>query len=238
MTLLFDHYAARHLKDRGGYPPESLVVTGSPRLDALMRAMAALTPEAVTAAARDANVAAGEALVLVATKERESRHVLPAVIAAAASIQGAKLVIKAHPAETVAAYDTIAGRHPHVRVLPATASLPELLAASRAVVTVNSTVALDAAVAGIPSLVVGLPNTLSPFVSAGALAGAATVADIGPLLKRILYDEGFRQQLAARRNAFLEANGLTADGGAARRSATAILRLTRVPCMGSERKSN
>ena len=56
--------------------------------------------------------------------------------------------------------------------------LAPLLAASRGVVTVNSTVALDAGVAGIPALVIGLPNNLSPFVDAGALAGARTTADI------------------------------------------------------------
>ena len=44
--------------------------------------------------------------------------------------------------------------------------------ASRAVVTVNSTVALDAAVLGVPALVIGLPNNLSPFVEAGIMAGA------------------------------------------------------------------
>ena len=56
-----------------------------------------------------------------------------------------------------------------------TVPLAPLLAASRAVITVNSTVALDAAVAGVPALVIGLPNNLSPFVDAGALAGAKPV---------------------------------------------------------------
>ena len=35
----------------------------------------------------------------------------------------------------------------------------------------NSTVAIDAMVLGVPALVVGLPNNLSPFVEAGAMAG-------------------------------------------------------------------
>ena len=55
----------------------------------------------------------------------------------------------------------VAGRR-HVTVLPASAPLAPLLRASRAVVTVNSTVALDAAVLGVPALVIGLPNNLSP----------------------------------------------------------------------------
>ena len=34
----------------------------------------------------------------------------------------------------------------------------------------NSTVAIDGLVLGVPALVIGLPNNLSPFVEAGAMA--------------------------------------------------------------------
>ncbi len=88
-------------------------------------------------------------------------------------------------------------------MLPASAPLAPLLRASRAVVTVNSTVALDAAVLGVPALVIGLPNNLSPFVDAGIMAGAASDAAIRPALERILYDEEFRQQLGRAQRAFL-----------------------------------
>ena len=87
----------------------------------------------------------------------------------------------------------------------------------------NSTVALDAAVAGIPALVIGLPNNLSPFVDAGALAGAATPAEIAAAARRILYDEGFRQQLGARAGQFLGSSRDASDGTAAARSAEAVL---------------
>ena len=96
----------------------------------------------------------------------------------------------------------------------------------RAVVTVNSTVAIDAAVLDIPALVLGLPNSLSPFVAAGVLAGAPADA-IPTALERILYDEGFRQQLATARRAFLEQHRIASDGRAAARAAAAIVRLAR-----------
>ena len=69
---------------------------------------------------------------------------------------------------------------------------------------------------------IGLPNNLSPFVEAQIMAGAAD-GEIGPALSRILYDEGFRQQLEASRSVFLARYGITSDGGAADRSADAIL---------------
>jgi hypothetical protein len=110
-------------------------------------------------------------------------------------------------------------------VLPASAPLAPLLRASRAIVTVNSTVALDAAVLGIPALVIGLPNNLSPFVDAGIMAGAASAAEIGTALRRILYDEQFRLQLERARSVYLRRFGMSATGAAAGRAAEAITQL-------------
>ena len=59
-------------------------------------------------------------------------------------------------------------------VAGADADLAALLAVARGVVTVNSTVAIDAMVLGVPALVVDLPNNLSPFVEAGVMLGAET----------------------------------------------------------------
>ncbi len=108
-------------------------------------------------------------------------------------------------------------------VLPAAAPLAPLLAASRAVITVNSTVALDAAVLGVPTLVIGLPNNLSPFVDAGIMAGHER--DPADMLSRILYDEDFRQELGTARRAFLSEFQIGSDGRAAERSAEAVLQL-------------
>jgi hypothetical protein len=93
------------------------------------------------------------------------------------------------------------------------------------VVTVNSTVALDAGVVDVPALVIGLPNNLSPFVEAGAMAGAATAAEIEPSLRRILYDEEFRLQIGRSRAAYFERFAIGCDGRAAARSADAVLAL-------------
>jgi hypothetical protein len=226
VTALFDDYAAAHLRVSGHYPPASLKVTGSPRLDALMAALARVGPADISSARQMAQVKDGEQLVLVATKEKEARGVLPVLVEAAGGVEGMRLVIKAHPAETREAYTSVAGRR-FVTVLPADAPLAPLLAAARAVVTVNSTVALDAGVAGVPALVIGLPNNLSPFVDKGAMAGATGAAEIGAQLQRLLYDEGFRKQLSGARAEVLGAHAMTSDGGAAARTADTILQLTR-----------
>lgn len=227
LTLVFDDYAARHLQTHGRFPPRAVRVTGSPKLDALTANLAGLAPEAVSATRRHVGATDQEAIVLLTTKETQVRSVLPALAAAVASIPGVRLVIKPHPGESEAAYDQAVRANSRVRVVASTMPLAALLGAARAVVTVNSTVALDAAVLGIPALVIGLPNNLSPFVDAGALAGARSTAEIGQQLQRILYDEGFRLQLERAREAFLDRYAMRSTGVAAVRSAEAILELAR-----------
>jgi hypothetical protein len=222
--LLFDAFAAQHLTTNGHFPEASLRVTGSPGLDRLAQSVASLSAADLARARTDAGAADGEALVVVTTKWKEAHRVLPAFVAAAATVPGLRVAIKTHPAETPDVYAAATAQHPTVRVLDAAVPLAPLLAASRVVVTVNSTVALDALVLGVPALVLGLPNNLSPFVDAGVMADGSN-GDPGTSLRRILYDEEFRQQLGSARAAFLARFALRPDGQAADRSASAVLEL-------------
>ena len=224
-TLVFDDYARRHLEQLGRFPGSSLVVTGSPRLDALVHSAAALSSDDVTAARRLAGAEPAAVLVLLVAKYAQARDVLGPLAQAIAAMAGVQLAIKTHPAETPDVYADVVKGHSNIRVLPAAAPLAPLLRASRAIVTVNSTVALDAAVLGIPALVIGLPNNLSPFVDAGIMAGAARPSEIGPMLERILYDEQFRLQIDRTRREYLARFGIGSDGRAAARSADAVLAL-------------
>jgi hypothetical protein len=95
--------------------------------------------------------------------------------------------------------------------------------AADGIVTVNSTVAVDALVLGIPSLVIGLPNNLTPFVEAGVMLGASTNEAIGSQLETLLYDEEARRRLADAAERFTTAHGMASDGRAAERAAEAVL---------------
>jgi hypothetical protein len=225
MTALYDGYARQHLADAGHYPDASLIVTGSPRLDALAADAAAITPDDLTRARAAAGVDATH-FVLVTTKQREAAHVLPSLLDAAAGLSDVHVVIKAHPAEPRDVYAGVVAGRARVSILDATAPLAPLLRACRAVVTVNSTVAIDAAALDVPALVIGLPNNLSPFVESGVLAGAHDMgAGLRQALERILYDEEFRGALARARRTFLTRYTIVADGQAAARTADAVVRL-------------
>jgi hypothetical protein len=215
-TLVFDEYAAAHLRDTGHFPAASLEVTGSPRLDDLIAAIATIGDADVARMRQDAGATDGRALVLFAAKEREARQVLPGLIRAVAGMDDVQLVIKPHPAETADVYAGAIGGTPNVRVVSPSAPLPLLLAAARGIVTVNSTVAIDGMAIGVPTLVIGLPNNLTPFVERGVMLGAARADEIRPLLDKLLYDQEFPRRLIR-----------GAEGRAATRSADAILALAR-----------
>jgi UDP-N-acetylglucosamine 2-epimerase len=228
-TLVFDDYAAEHLARAGCFPREALAVTGSPRLDAMAVEASRLTSDDIERARREAGADGDQPLVLVVSKYTEIRQHLRPLLDALKSLDQVCGAIKTHPAETPALYEAAGAAARNIRVLPPAAPLAPLLRGAAAVVTVNSTVAIDSLVLGTPALSIGLPNNLSPFVQAGAMAGASSEEEIEPALRRVLYDQGFRQQLGTAAAATAARYRIAPDGGAAERSATAILELIGAP---------
>jgi hypothetical protein len=222
-TLLFDGYAAHSLESAGHFPPASLVVTGNPGLDTLTRRLAQLTDGDRPAIRGSLGVKDDQRVLVLAAKFSEARAHLPGLAAALRTRPRVQLVVKTHPAETPELYATPFAGLANVTVTPATADLARVLAVADGIVTVNSTVALDALVLEIPSLVIGLPNNLSPFVSAGVMLGAHAGAEVGERLDALLYDERARRQLLDAGSRFTSAHGMRSDGRAAARAAEAIL---------------
>jgi len=218
-TLLFDEYAARHLATAGRFPAGALAVTGSARLDELIEAASAITHSDLERAHAETH-AGDRAVVLFAAKEKEARPFLPALVQAIRETPTAQLVIKPHPAETPAVYAGVIAGVSNAHVLPAGAPLAPFLAAAGALITVNSTVAVDALSLGLPVLVIGLPNNLSPFVEAGLMVGAGTQEEIRAALAKLLYNQEFRGMMRARMGSLARTGG-----GSAARCAEAILAL-------------
>ncbi len=136
-----------------------------------------------------------------------------------------RLVVKPHPAETAAPYLAAAHGASHVAIAPSGVDLADLTRIARLLVTVNSTAAIEAMVLGVPSLVLAMPNNLTPFVEAGAMAGVRDGEPIGPALRALLADEQGRADLLRQSAAFMERYRVGSDGGAARRAAEEIVRL-------------
>lgn len=228
LTVVFDGYAEAYLERDGRFPAASLRVTGSPALDRLSTSLSAVT-DADRDAARRALDAGAANIALVVSKYNQIARELPALVAAAEATPGLLLVIKPHPAETAAPYEAAARGATHVRIAPADLDLARLLAVARVLVTVHSTVAIDAMVLRIPALVVGLPTNLSPFVEAGAMAGAATGDEAAALLARLCEDEAYRASLLATAGQLARDWRMGSDGRAAARAAAAIGQLAQSP---------
>jgi hypothetical protein len=216
-TLLFDEHAAAHLMRAGRFPRETLAVTGSARLDEHVNAIGALGPDDLEQARRAAGAGGERQLLVFAAKEREARASLPGLVRAVAALPDVQLAIKPHPAETAQVYAEVTAGVANVRVLAPDAPLPALLGAARGLVTVNSTVAIDALALGLPSLVIGLPNNLTPFVDSGAMLGAGTDGEIREGIAKLLYDQEFRRQI--------ESGKASGAGRAAAAAAAAVLAL-------------
>ena len=232
-TLLFDRYAEAHLRSAGAFPADALVVTGSAGRDALVARVASCT-----AAERDAaRLLAGvvrhkQKLAVVAAKFTEIRDALPALVGAIRAEPDIHLAIKAHPAEASEVYAPAVAGLTNVTILGADADLAALLAAADVLVTRNSTVAIDALVIprgpsglGLPTLVIGQPSNLSPFVDEGVMLGADDEVGISQVLQRLLYDPEVQARLGAATEAFVERYDLKARGTAAARAAGAILEM-------------
>ncbi len=237
LTLVFDGQAAGHLTAAGAFPRETLHVAGSPPRDRLVQAVSAASVATKRATRAALGVPDSARLIVLVTKYVQVAAVLPALVNAVETLADVRLVIKPHPAETPDVYQpALAGRSPregparaHTVVAPSTATLADLLSVARLLVTVNSTVAIDALVFDLPSLVIGLPNNLSPFVEAGAMAGW-TGGDEGALaetVQRLVDTDNRRQVLLADARAFAVREGIGVDGRAAGRAVDTMLALRR-----------
>jgi hypothetical protein len=200
-------------------------VTGSARLDTLVHRAGLVTPDDVERTRRAVGAREGHAVVVVAAKYTQISQVFPQLVRESGDIPGVRLVVKPHPAETAAPYLAAAGGATHVAVAPAGVDLAELTRIARLLVTVNSTAAIEAMVLGVPSLVLGMPNNLTPFVEAGAMSGVYEGDSIGPALRLLLGDGQGRAELLRQSAAFMARYRVGSDGGAAPRAAGEIVRL-------------
>ena len=170
-TLVFDGGAERQLLDGGRFPAGRLAVVGSPRLDELAARVRTLERQR-SKLRTSLGVQPDQQLAVLAAKFVEVHGELPSLGEAIRHLPQTRLIVKTHPAETTAAYAGLTAASARVTVAPPDADLATLIVSADVIVTMNSTVAVDAMVLGIPTVVLGLPNNLSPFVDAGAMAGA------------------------------------------------------------------
>jgi CDP-glycerol glycerophosphotransferase (TagB/SpsB family) len=222
-TAVFGEAARRFLIEHGGYDVGSLVVTGSPKFDELLRAADGFDRDALRARL---GVAPQEKLLLVASRFRGIRRThqsigsaFPGLLRAARALPGVKLVVKPHPAESPDLYATAMreAAAQNARVVPTRSDLVELLHAADALVTVESLAAVEALVLGRPVVVLNMPTNLAEMVEQGMAVGVPEGGDPADALRGVLFDAELAAGLAAARARYLSDVACGVDGRASER---------------------
>jgi hypothetical protein len=216
-TAVFGEEAQRTLVEMGGYAPESLVVTGSPKFDALLETARRLDRATVRARL---GVAEGEPLLLVASRFRGIRgthqsigSAFPALVRAVERLS-VRCVVKPHPAEPAEGYRQVvqAENSARVTVLSSGADLLELLLACDALCTVESLSAVEALVLERPVLLLNMPTNLRRMAEQGVALGVEAGADPEEAVRSVLFDETAQAQLKEARTRYLSDLAHGVDG--------------------------
>ena len=231
--LVFSEYAREQIA-AGGVPCDAIEIVGHPGYDGL-------APKHGQQAAPQRHQVLAEGarhVLLLLTQPDEGLQGLPGerwiehAFAAAAQIDGCRVIVKLHPRDTrAAAYrELAAATGADVCVVPhAEAKLPELWPICDAVVMGYSTAAFEAIILGKPVVSVNLTTDEDcyPFAETGAALAARRPEEILPALRAALTDEEARRRLAAQQDEFVARHIGPLDGRAAKRIADVIVGLAR-----------
>jgi hypothetical protein len=221
-TAVFGEAARRFLVERGGYSPDTLVPTGSPKFDALLAAARDRDRGALRASL---GVTDGAPLVVLASRFhgiRETHRAVgtafPALVRAVEAL-GATCLVKPHPAEPPDAYEAVIRECgvKGTRLVPTGAGLVELLQAADVLVTVESLSAVEALVLGRPVLILNTPTNLQALVACGVALGVPADEDPQDALRRLLFDGATRAELTRARETYLSDVAAGVDGRATER---------------------
>jgi len=227
-TAVFGEAARRFLHEAGGYPEESLVVTGSPKFDALLQGSREWDRERLR---ERLGVSAGEKLLVVASRYRGIRDTHRAIgsafgslVRAAEATPGLRVLVKPHPAESSGEYASVLRElgASRCRVLDADVDLTELLYAGDGLCTVESLSAVEALVLDRPVLILNTPTNLQEMVDQGAAVGVPEGESPEEALRSLLFDDAAAARLAAARARYLSDVACGVDGEATARIVSLI----------------
>ena len=219
-TAMYGDDGVRLLEGAFRYPKGRVVSTGSPRYDALAAEIRTVDRDERR---KSLGMGVADKLVVLASRytgirdtHKASGPAFSGLLAAVGRIEGARLIVKPHPAEPVDAYDrdiAAAALGDRARVM-ADRSLNEILPAADLLVTVESLSATEALVAGVPVVILRHPSNLRDVVASGAALGVMDGEDPKPVIEALLTNEEIRARWRVSRDAFLRDVAHGVDGKA------------------------
>lgn len=188
-----------------GNHPDKLAITGSPKYDRLYFKNLSASKELVYKKLR---LRAGDDFAVLATQpivkfsshrtDDENEVLIRSVLSAIRGIPDLKLVIKLHPFEDYLMYKKLLKEiGASGAILIRDVDIFSLIRESAFLITVNSTVGLEAMILEKPVITINLSKRedLLPFAKKGAALGVYRQEDIAPAIERILKDRQLNKQL-------------------------------------------
>ena len=215
-----------------GVPPERLFVTGQPAFDMIWR-----TEFDRNRVMLELGVPDNKGIVVLATQpfvefnfwtKKEREEFVMAVVRAMVEFSDKQLVVKLHPSEKVETYQEIFhGMDENQVIISRDVALYQLLDACDLLMTVHSTVALEAMILDKPVITINLSGKpdLFPYAESGAAIGVYTEEDIVPAIQKAMYDSAAGDELKRKRKEFVYQHAYKPDGQASKRVAELIIRL-------------
>ncbi len=221
-TAVFGELAKELLVRRGSYPEERIVVTGSPKFDALVKGASGYDPARTR---RTLQVPYGERFLVLATRWSAVSPVFEELVRAIETLRDVLLLVKPHQAESPRPYEEVVRRlaASRTRILAADQSLLPLLFASDGLITVDSFASSEALVLGRPVLVLNLPGNLGPLVDRGVALGVRRGEPIAKALETFLFDADTARVLETKRKEYIQEFAFGADGRSTERIVECIL---------------
>ena len=236
-TAVFGNLARQLLIERGNYPSERIVITGSPKFDVLVEAGRHFDKAATR---RRRGLREDAPMLVVASRFVAIGSEFAELVRAAEVIEDLWLLVKPHQAERPDTYERIGRREgaSRLRVLPPKENLLELLFASNGLITVDPFASSEALVLGLPVLLVNLPSNLSALVDRGVAVGVRRGESMKPKLRRLLFDHELGRELKMNRKKYIEEFAFGADGSSTTRIVRAIREVTDEAVPNARRQSS
>ncbi|MBN2187357.1 MAG: CDP-glycerol glycerophosphotransferase family protein [Dehalococcoidia bacterium] len=212
-----DYWKESYIKS--GARDEQLVVTGWPKYDIHK----SLKEESSREKRNTANI-------LFATQPIDVRLNLDIIESIGTFIENhseLRLAVKPHPAERARTYYQTANKYKHVILHDSREDTARLIARSDALITVSSTVGIEAALQDKPIICINIANeeAKSVYVSSGVAIEVKHLDELVPAIKDALYDEEVRARLAEARKKFVYQHTYLQDGQASKRVADLIIQM-------------
>ena len=227
-TAVFGPYYFDLLTKTSAYPPNSVVVTGQPRYDALVTADKVYSKESFC---KSLNLDPAKKIALVATENvpiPDGKAFLTSVLRSLRSFPELQIVVKPHPAEKGEWYkEVVKEENIKAVVLSKDADTYEALYSCDLFLADFSTVVLEAIVLRKTGVTLHLSKGQDPTpYFRGVTLRVYREEDLAPAIRKALYDEDEIKKLKKARERFVQEHAYTQDGRATERIANIIEEMT------------